>query len=99
MIKVLLADDEELIRSALSALLGVDPALAADALTAPRCPLSEREQEVLRLAGFDTPVAEIARQAHLSNGTVRNYLSAAVSKLGVANRSEAYRTARENGWL
>jgi two-component system response regulator DesR len=77
----------------------VDPALAADALTAPRCPLSEREQEVLRLAGFDTPVAEIARQAHLSNGTVRNYLSAAVSKLGVANRSEAYRTARENGWL
>jgi two-component system response regulator DesR len=77
----------------------VDPALAADALTAPACPLSERELDVLRLAKHSTPVAEIARRAHLSNGTVRNYLAAAVNKLGVASRSEAYRTARDNGWL
>jgi two-component system response regulator DesR len=77
----------------------VDPALAADALTAPPNPLTDRELEVLRLAGYDTPIAQVARQAHLSNGTVRNYLAAVVAKLGVATRSEAYRTARENGWL
>lgn len=77
----------------------VDPALAADALTAPDCPLTPRELDVLRLAEYDTPVAEVARRTHLSTGTVRNHLSAAVNKLGVANRTEAYRTARDNGWL
>lgn len=77
----------------------VDPALAADALTAPECPLTPRELEVLRLAEFDTPVAEVSRRTHLSVGTVRNHLSAAVGKLEVANRAEAFRTARENGWL
>ena len=77
----------------------VDPALAADALTAPECPLTPRELEVLRLAEQDTPVAVIARHTHLSNGTVRNYLAAAVSKLGVTNRAEAIRTAYEHGWL
>ncbi|MDT0532854.1 response regulator transcription factor [Micromonospora sp. DSM 115977] len=77
----------------------VDPALAADALTAPECPLTPRELDVLRLAEYDTPVAEVARRTHLSAGTVRNHLSAAVNKLGVANRAEAFRTARDNGWL
>lgn len=77
----------------------VDPALAAEALTTPECPLTPRELEVLRLAGYDTPVATIARQAHLSSGTVRNYLAAAVAKLGVASRAEAFRTARDHGWL
>lgn len=77
----------------------VDPALAADALTAPECPLTARELEVLRLAEYDTPVADIARQASLTNGTVRNYLTAAVSKLGVTSRAEAFRTARDNGWI
>lgn len=77
----------------------VDPALAADALTAPPCPLTARELEVLRLAEYDTPVAVIARRTHLSHGTVRNYLAAAVSKLGAATRAEAFRTAHENGWL
>jgi two-component system, NarL family, response regulator DesR len=77
----------------------VDPALAADALTAPECPLTPRELDVLRLAEFDTPVTEVSRRTHLSVGTVRNHLSAAVSKLEVANRAEAFRTARENGWL
>ena len=77
----------------------VDPALAADALTAPDCPLTPRELEVLRLAQYDTPVAVIARRAHLSNGTVRNYLSAIVLKLGVSSRPEAIRTAHDNGWL
>lgn len=77
----------------------VDPALAADALTAPECPLTPRELEVLRLADHDTPVAVIARRTHLSSGTVRNYLAAAVTKLGVASRSEAIRAAHNNGWL
>lgn len=77
----------------------VDPSLAADALTAPDCPLTPRELEVLRLAEFDTPVAVIARRAHLSTGTVRNHLSAIAAKLGVASRAEAIRTANDNGWL
>ncbi|MEH1102642.1 response regulator transcription factor [Micromonospora sp. CPCC 205561] len=77
----------------------VDPALAADALTAPECPLTPRELDVLRLAEYDTPVAEVARRTHLSAGTVRNHISAAVNKLRVANRAEAFRTARDNGWL
>jgi two-component system response regulator DesR len=77
----------------------VDPSLAADALTAPACPLTARELEVLRLAEDGTPVAAIARRTHLSNGTVRNYLAAAVTKLGVASRAEAIRAAHHNGWL
>ncbi len=77
----------------------VDPALAADALTAPDSPLSDREREVLRLAGSDRPVAEVARRVHLSTGTVRNHLSAAVAKLGASNRADAYRRAEEAGWL
>jgi two-component system response regulator DesR len=77
----------------------VDPALAADALTAPPCPLTARELDVLRLAEYDTPARVIARQTNLSTGTVRNYLAAAVSKLGAGSRAEAYRIARANGWL
>ncbi len=77
----------------------VDPALAADALTTPPCPLTPRELEVLRLAEYGTPVAGIARRAHLSAGTVRNHLSAAVAKLGAASRPEAFLIARDNGWL
>jgi two-component system, NarL family, response regulator DesR len=77
----------------------VDPALAADALTAPECPLTPREVEVLRLAEYDTPVSVIADRTHLSVGTVRNYLTAVVTKLGVASRAEAFRVARDNGWL
>ena len=77
----------------------VDPAMAADALTAPPCPLSARELDVLRAAGLDTPAAEVARRTHLSTGTVRNYLAAVVTKMGVGGRAEAFRSARENGWL
>ncbi|MEU4393775.1 response regulator transcription factor [Kribbella sp. NPDC023855] len=77
----------------------VDPALAADALTAPECPLTSRELEVLRLAEYDTPISVIAHRTSLSNGTVRNYLAAAVTKLGVRTRAEAFRLAHDNGWL
>lgn len=77
----------------------VDPALAADALTLPECPLTPRELETLRLAEYGTPVAVIARRTHLAAGTVRNHLAACVQKLGAADRAEAVRLAREAGWL
>jgi len=54
---------------------------------------------VLRLAGEGASSADIARQIHLSEGTVRNYLSEAISKLDAGNRVEAYRLARDAGWL
>ncbi len=77
----------------------VDPALAADALTARPCPLTPRELDVLRAAGLDTPVPAVARRVHLSQGTVRNHLAAIATKLGVPSRAEAYRTALDEGWL
>ena len=77
----------------------VYPAMAADALTAPPCRLSSRELQVLRAAGYDIPAAEVARRTHLSTGTVRKYLAAAVTKMGVSGRAEAFRVARDNGWL
>ncbi|MEV0724666.1 response regulator transcription factor [Micromonospora purpureochromogenes] len=77
----------------------VDPALAADALTLPPCPLTPRELETLRLAEYGAPVAVIARRTGLAAGTVRNHLSASVQKLGAADRPEAVRIAREAGWL
>jgi two-component system response regulator DesR len=62
-------------------------------------PLSERERQVLRLAGEGSKSADIAEQLGLSQGTVRNYLSEAIGKLGAENRIEAYRLARQRGWL
>jgi two-component system, NarL family, response regulator DesR len=77
----------------------VDPILAADALTAPPSPLTPRETEVLRLAGEDHPVRQVARAMFLSPGTVRNYLAAITQKLEAGSRAEAHRIARENGWI
>ncbi|WP_433263230.1 response regulator transcription factor [Actinosynnema sp. CS-041913] len=77
----------------------LDPAVSATALLPPTCPLTPRELEVLRQAQHDTPVAEIARRMGLAGGTVRNYLSAAVTKLGASGRSDAFTTAQDNGWL
>ena len=76
----------------------IDPNLAAEAWGAPD-PLTDRERQVLRLAGEGKTSGEIAELLHLSDGTVRNYLSEAISKLGVSNRIEAARLAREKGWL
>jgi two-component system, NarL family, response regulator DesR len=76
----------------------IDPQLAAAAWD-DADPLTERERAVLRLAGEGVKSAEIAERLHLSHGTVRNYLSEAIGKLGAANRIEAYRTARARGWL
>jgi len=76
----------------------IDPELAAEAWGEPD-PLSERERMCLRLAGQGRTSPEIAQKLGLSVGTVRNYLSEAIGKLGGGNRVEAARLAREKGWL
>jgi two-component system, NarL family, response regulator DesR len=76
----------------------IAPELAAEAWTTAD-PLTDRERQVLRLAGEGLPAQRIAAELHLSEGTVRNYLSEAISKLGAGNRVEAARLARDKGWL
>ena len=76
----------------------IDPTLAAEAWTEPD-PLTDRERQVLRLADEGLPGDAIASQLKLSEGTIRNYLSEAIGKLGARNRSEAARLARQKGWL
>jgi two-component system, NarL family, response regulator DesR len=77
----------------------VDPQLAAEAISAGESPLTTREAEILDLAAAGAPIDDIARQVRLSPGTVRNYLSTAVGKLGAVNRHEAVRIARGHGWI
>jgi len=77
----------------------VDPALAAATLASGASPLTARERDVLVAARPGATVAEIARQLFLSEGTVRNYLSAAIAKAGARNRAEAVRAADDRGWL
>ncbi|GLW69280.1 DNA-binding response regulator [Kitasatospora phosalacinea] len=77
----------------------VDPVLALAALDSTPCPLTEREREVLRQAAEGTEPGQIAAGLHLSPGTVRNYLTAAVTKLNARNRVDAIRIAREADWL
>ncbi|MXZ70745.1 MAG: response regulator transcription factor [Acidobacteria bacterium] len=76
----------------------ISPELATEAWSEAD-PLTDREREVLRLAGEGMSGAGIAAELHLSEGTVRNYLSEAISKLDAANRVEAARIARHKGWL
>jgi two-component system response regulator DesR len=76
----------------------IDPELAAEAWTEAD-PLTDRERQVLRYAGEGASGAEIAERLNLSEGTVRNYLSEAISKMGASNRTEAARIARQKGWL
>ncbi|MGV9338043.1 response regulator [Streptomyces sp. NPDC003688] len=93
---------EELARAVRRVLAGetvVDPALAAAALSAGPNPLTAREREALRAAVDGATVADIAVRLHLSESTVRNYLSAAIGKTGTRNRAEAVREARQQGWL
>ncbi|MFC4118893.1 response regulator transcription factor [Nonomuraea zeae] len=77
----------------------VDPALAIAALSEGSSPLTPRETEVLAAAGGHGTIAEIAKGLHLSAGTVRNHLSAAIQKLGARTRAEAIEIARAKGWL
>jgi two-component system response regulator DesR len=76
----------------------IDPELAAEAWVEPD-PLTDRERQVLRLAGDGMTSTDIAGELGLSEGTVRNYLSEAISKMGASNRVEAARLARTKGWL
>ncbi|HET6913289.1 MAG TPA: response regulator transcription factor [Rhodanobacteraceae bacterium] len=76
----------------------IDPQLALEAWSEAD-PLNDRERQVLRLAGEGQSAGDIAQKLSLSHGTVRNYLSEAIGKLGVGNRIEAYRLARQKGWL
>jgi len=77
----------------------VDPALAAEAWSAEDDPLTDRERQILKLAGDGKSSGTIAGELRLSEGTVRNYLSEAISKLGAENRVDAARIARAKGWL
>ena len=77
----------------------VDPSLAAETLVAGTSPLTGRESDVLRAAREGGTVADIAKELHLSEGTVRNHLSAAIGKTGARTRAEAARIAIDNGWL
>ncbi|NUT32721.1 MAG: response regulator transcription factor [Hamadaea sp.] len=89
----------EIIRSVADGRRYVDPEIAAAALTEGSCPLTDRELEVLRAARSGGSIAEIAATVHLAPGTVRNYLSAAMAKLGVATRHAAAHRAWEEGWI
>jgi two-component system response regulator DesR len=77
----------------------VDPGLAAAALSEGESPLSEREREVLAASANGATIEDVARKLYLSEGTVRNYLSTAIKKLGARNRVEAARLAEQKGWL
>jgi two-component system response regulator DesR len=87
------------VRRVHSGLRVVDPALAAESLAAGDSPLTEREAEVLRAARDGRTVADLAAALHLSEGTVRNHLSAAIGKTGARTRAEAVRLAEDAGWL
>ncbi|MEU3162693.1 response regulator transcription factor [Streptosporangium sp. NPDC006930] len=89
----------EIIRDVAAGRRYVDPDIAASALSEDDCPLSERELEVLRASRAGASVNEIAAQVHLAPGTVRNYLSAAMAKLGVGSRHAAAHRAWEEGWI
>ncbi len=96
------APAEELATAIRRALRGeriVDPMLAATALAVGSNPLTGRECDVLRAAAEGATVADIAERLYLSEGTVRNYLSTAITKTGARNRVEAARLASERGWL
>jgi two-component system response regulator DesR len=87
------------IRRVHSGLRAVDPALAAEAWGADEDPLSDRQRQILQQAGEGRSTTEIAAVLHLSEGTVRNYLSEAIASLGAVNRIDAARIARTRGWL
>jgi two-component system response regulator DesR len=89
----------EIVRDVATGRRYVDPEIAASALTEDRCPLTDRELEVLRASRTGASVNEIAAQVHLAPGTVRNYLSAAITKLGVSSRHAAAHRAWEEGWI
>jgi two-component system response regulator DesR len=93
------AELAEAVRKVHRGLRVVDPALATEAWSAELDPLTERERQILQRAGDGRSSTEIAGELRLSEGTVRNYLSEAIAKLGASNRVDAARIARTKGWL
>jgi two-component system response regulator DesR len=89
----------EAVRRVHAGLRVLDPALAEESLVTGASPLTARETEVLRAARGGDTVADVAAVLHLSEGTVRNHLSAAIGKTGARNRAEAVRLAEDRGWL
>lgn len=89
----------EIIRDVAAGRRYVDPDIAASALTEGDCPLTDREIDVLRATRTGASIGEIAEQVHLAPGTVRNYLSSAMGKLGVGSRHAAAHRAWEEGWI
>lgn len=89
----------ESIRRVAQGLRAVDPELAAASLSIGASPLTEKEGLVLAASAGGANTAQVAQSVHLSEGTVRNYLSSAIGKLGARNRAEALRSATDNGWL
>ncbi|NYJ07173.1 response regulator transcription factor [Petropleomorpha daqingensis] len=89
----------EAVRRVHAGLRVLDPALAEESLVSGASPLTTRETEVLRAARGGDTVADVAAVLHLSEGTVRNHLSAAIGKTGARNRAEAVRLAEDRGWL
>jgi two-component system response regulator DesR len=93
------ADLARAVRRAVAGERVVDPGLAAAALSQGESPLTPREREVLAASRAHPTVAELAGALHLSAGTVRNHISAAIGKLDARNRLDAVRIAEDNGWL
>ncbi|TDD35977.1 response regulator transcription factor [Actinomadura sp. KC06] len=89
----------EIVRDVAAGRRYVDPDIAASALTENDCPLTGRELEVLRASRTGASVNEIAAEVHLAPGTVRNYLSSAMAKLGASSRHAAAHRAWEEGWI
>src|SRR5689334_18645311 len=89
----------EAVRRVHAGLRVLDPALAEESLVSGASPLTAREPEVLRAARDHGTVSDIATALFLSEGTVRNHLSAAIGKTGARNRAEAVRLAKDRGWL
>jgi two-component system, NarL family, response regulator DesR len=89
----------EAVRSVSRGARVLDPQLATEIWSAERDPLTDRERLILRRVGDGESTAELARSLRLTEGTVRNYLSEAISKLHASNRFEAARIARNKGWL
>jgi two-component system response regulator DesR len=87
------------IRRVMSGERVIDPALAASTLAAGESPLTSRERDVLIASRSGATVADIAAKLYLSEGTIRNYLSAAITKTAARNRSEALQVAEDRGWL
>jgi two-component system response regulator DesR len=87
------------IRRAMAGERIVDPGLAAAALSQGESPLTGREREILAASRDHATISDLAGALHLSHGTVRNHISAAIQKLDAHNRADAIRIAEANGWL